>query len=210
MKEEKDAKMVDLFALSDPNYHAEIGVYPKWRIGDRSGDGFEIYPYYDSDQCEAILDSVVGVAGWGCEYREVAGMLFCSISLTIGDQIVEKSDAGGARNSRKKEISEVDRAAFEAKSAASGAFVRAAAKWGIGRHLSLLPKIVLKGAGSGSVLTPDGQTLNGPIMLTNWCNKMTASMRYLISIYQLNKIHFDSNPESLELMKNMRTLIESL
>ena len=52
----------DLFKLKDPNHHEAIGIIPKWRVGDSAGSGQnEIYPYFDADQCEEILDDVFGV-----------------------------------------------------------------------------------------------------------------------------------------------------
>lgn len=204
-------KKEDLFKLSDPNFHESIGIMPKWRVGDSSGNqSNEIYPYYDSDQAEQILDTVAGVEGWGCEYREVAKMLFCSISINVDGELVEKSDAGGARASRKKDITEVDKATFEAKAAASGAFVRSAAKWGIGRHLALLPKITLKNAGQGVMIAPDGTKLSSPAELTAWCNKITPSIRYLITIYQLNKADFDTNARAVQCVTELKEFLLSL
>ncbi|MDP3442636.1 MAG: hypothetical protein Q8T08_07200, partial [Ignavibacteria bacterium] len=93
-----EKKQIELINLASPDFHESIGVLPKWRVGDSSGDGKnEIYPYYDADQCETVLDEVCGIGGWGCEYREVAGILFCSISIMTESGMIEKSDAGGAR-----------------------------------------------------------------------------------------------------------------
>jgi len=207
-KQDTDKEDVELFKLSDPNFHAEIGIFPKWRVGDSAGPKNEIYPYYEADQCEEILDAVCGIAGWGCEYREVAGMLFCSIQVITPDGIIEKSDAGGARGSRKKSIEAVDKATFEAKTAASGAFVRAAAKWGIGRHLSLLPKIQLKNLGQGKVQTPSGDTLDGPAALSSWCNKIDPSISNLVMIYNMNKEMFDKNERAKATLTEMKELLK--
>lgn len=204
-------KKEDLFKLSDPNFHESIGIYPKWRVGDSAGNqSNEIYPYYDADQCEQILDAVAGVESWGCEYREVAKMLFCSISINVDGELVEKSDAGGARASRKTSMDAIDKATFEAKAAASGAFVRSAAKWGIGRHLTLLPKITLKNAGQGVMIAPDGTKLNSPAELTAWCNQITPSIRYLITIYQLNKTAIEANPRALGYVKELKEFLLNL
>jgi len=201
-------KSIELFKLSDPNFHAEIGIYPKWRVGDVVGANNEIYPYYDADQCEEILDTVCGIGGWGCEYRGIARMLFCSISIITSEGLIEKSDAGGAKASRKKSIADVDKATFEAKTAASGAFVRAAAKWGIGRHLSLLPKIQLKNAGQGKFQTPKGEFLEGPAAISAWCNKASPAISHLVAVYTMNKEMFETNDRAKSVLTEMRQLLE--
>lgn len=200
-------KQIELINLASPDFHESIGVLPKWRVGDSAGDGKnEIYPYYDADQCETILDEVCGVDGWGCEYREVAGILFCSIMIMADGGPIEKADAGGARASRKKSIETVDKETFEAKTAASSAFVRAAAKWGIGRHFEILPKIQLKADSSG-FNTPDGTRY--PIAkLSEWCNKTSPSVKYLWAIYKSMQEKFESNERAMQLLKELREFVE--
>lgn len=202
--------MKDLQLLSSPDYHESIGVLPKWRIGDSVGQGTgmnEIYPYYESDQCETILDDVCGIGGWGCEYREVAGILFCSIQIMTDTGMIEKSDAGGARGSRKKSIEAVDKETFEAKTAASSAFVRAAAKWGIGRHLVLLPKIQLK-CESSVCITPQGQRLSTPKQLSDWCNSANPATAHLVAVYKLQESKFMANERAMQCLKELREFIE--
>jgi len=196
-----------LLNLASPDFHESIGILPKWRVGDSSGDGKnEIYPYYDADQCESIFDEVCGIDAWGCEYREVAGILFCSISVLTDSGMIEKSDAGGARASRKTSIQQVDKETFEAKTAASSAFVRAAAKWGVGRHLEILPKIQLKADSSG-FNTPDGTRL--PIAkLSEWCNQTSPSVKHLAAVYKLNEAGFKENERSMQLLKELREFCE--
>ncbi len=139
----KNITLEQLGRLSDPYYHKEIGIETKWRIGDKAGAGMNaIYPYYTADQCREILDNVCGITGWGNEFREVAGYLFAVIGINVEGQYVEKSDAGGARSSTKG-LSGEDKDTWNAKTAASSSFVRAAKAWGIGRHHDLLPKIIL-------------------------------------------------------------------
>lgn len=198
---------IELLNLGSPDFHESIGIYPKWRVGDSSGDGKnEIYPYYDADQCETILDEVCGIGGWGCEFREVAGILFCSISVMTESGMIEKSDAGGARGSRKKSIDQVDKETFEAKTAASSAFVRAAAKWGIGRHLEILPKIQLKADSSG-FNTPTGERF--PIAkLSEWCNQTSPAIKHMVAVFQLQRSKFESNERAMQLLKELRAFVE--
>lgn len=197
----------DLIKLASPDFHESIGVLPKWRVGDSAGDGKnEIYPYYDSDQCETILDEVCGVDGWGCEYREVAGILFCSISIMTETGMIEKSDAGGARASRKKSIETVDKETFEAKTAASSAFVRASAKWGIGRHLEILPKIQLKADSSGFNI-PTGERF--PIAkLSEWCNQASPAVKHLGALFLLQRSKFEANERAMQVLTELRTFVE--
>jgi len=199
----------DLIKLSSPDFHESIGVLPKWRVGDSAGDGKnEIYPYYDADQCETIFDEVCGVDGWGNEYREVAGILFCSIAIHgLENGMIEKSDAGGARASRKKSIEQVDKDTFEAKTAASSAFVRAAAKWGVGRHLEVLPKIQLKADSSG-FNAPDGTRY--PIAkLSEWCNGVSPAVKHMGAVFQLQRSKFEGNERAMQLLKELRAFVET-
>jgi len=202
------SKELDLNLLSSPDYHKSIGVYEKWRIGDKAGNLNEIYPYYDADQCEAILDSVMSVDGWGCEYREVAGMLFCTIQLITGNGILEKSDAGGARESRKKSMGDADKATFEAKTAASGAFVRACARVGIGRHLTALPKVRLK-VENYVAYTPQGEPLRTPEELSAYCNKMSPALLHLATAYTMCKATFEANDRAKAMFTELREIIET-
>ena len=210
MANEQESFKDKLIKLSSPDYHESIGILPKWRIGDQVSNGInEIYPYYDADQCEEIFDNVLGIDGWGCEYREVAGILFCAISIfTESNGMVEKSDGGGARASRKKSISDTDKQTFEAKTAATGAFVRAAARWGVGRHLNILPKIRLAQS-NGVCKTPKGELLKDPEELAAWCNQTSPAIKHLIAAYQLCRASFDANQEAVDKLTDLRKFIEA-
>jgi hypothetical protein len=166
-----------------------------------------IYPYYDADQAETILDDICGIAGWGCEYRDVANILFCSISIMTESGMVEKSDAGGARSSRKTGMAEADKETFEAKTAASSAFVRAASKWGIGRHIEMLPKIQLK-VDQGVAITPDGQRLPNPKTLTDWCNSANPATAHLVAVYKLQQSKFSANERAMAVLSELRSFCE--
>jgi hypothetical protein len=200
--------MKELSLLSSPDFHESIGILPKWRIGDSAGGGMnEIYPYYDADQCETILDEVCGISGWGCEYREVANILFCSISVLTDSGMIEKSDAGGARASRKTSITGADKETFEAKTAASSAFVRAASKWGIGRHIDLLPKIQLK-VESFVAITPKGERLPNAKMLSDWCNSANPATAHLVAVYKLQQAKFSTNERAMTTLTELRAFCE--
>lgn len=200
-----------LMKLTSSDYHESIGVFPNWRIGDKAGDLNEIYPFYDSDQCEKILDDVMGVDGWANEYREVSGRLFCVVSIYTGDKVIDRSDAGGARETRKKNLTEVEKATFYAKTAASDAFVRACSKLGIGRHLKELPKVRLKQV-SGVCYAKDEKgkeiKLSTPSKLSAYCNKTSPAMKYLIGVYNLHKASFEKNNEAQKAFSVIRKVIE--
>jgi len=199
----------DLIKLSSPDFHESIGVLPMWKVGKgKNTEGKNnIFPYYEADQCEQILDEVCGVDGWGCEYREVKNILFCSISIMTDSGMIEKSDAGGARETNETGISTVDAQTFRDKTAASSAFVRAAAKWGVGRHLEVLPKIQLKADSSG-FNAPDGTRY--PIAkLSEWCNGVSPAVKHMGAVFQLQRSKFEGNERAMQLLKELRQFVET-
>lgn len=193
--------------LSDPGFYAEIGIEPKWRIGSKAGKQNEIYPYFDADQCEYILDTLFTPAGWSCEYRQIGDHLFCTIGVFDAEKqmFIEKSDAGGSRSATKT-LDQDDLDTFRSKTAASGAFVRAAAKWGIGRHLSALPKVRLE-VKDYVAYTPDGQPLRGALELSAWCNATNVSVLYLMEIYKYNVALFSSNPRAKDCLSELKSFV---
>jgi hypothetical protein len=212
MTEEKEKIETKLMRLTSSDYHESIGIYPQWRIGDKAGELNEIYPFYDSDQCEKIMDEVLGVDGWSNEYREVAGKLFCVVTIyPDNDRVIDRSDAGGARETRKKNLSEVEKATFYAKTAASDAFVRACSKLGVGRHLKELPKVRLKVSGGVAYAKNDkGEEvqLRTPQEISSYCNSTSPAMKYLIGVYQLHKASIEKNKEAMAAFGVIRKLIE--
>lgn len=202
----KNITIEQLGRLSDPYFHKEIGVETKWRIGDGAGAGKNaIFPYYTADQCREILDAVCGITGWGNEYREVAGYLFAVIGISVEGQFVEKSDAGGARGSTKG-LSGEDKDTWNAKTAASSSFVRAAKAWGIGRHHDLLPKMILP-VKNRMAYTLEGQPLEGPEALSAYCNATSTAAGYLYWIYNLEKAKFAEGSRGLELLAELKTIL---
>lgn len=201
-------KTEDLVKLADPNYHKEIGIETKWRVGTGKVDGKSpIFPYYDADQCREILDSVCGANGWMNEFREVKGHLFAVITIMIDGVPVEKSDAGGPKKVPKDRTSPEEIEEWRAKTAASDSFKRAAGAWGIGRHHDLLPKIYLKSISYNTVETPDGQQLIGPEQLSAYCNATSTAAGYLYWIYQIEKAKFGEGSRGLELLAELKALL---
>lgn len=199
---------IQLLNLSSPDFHESIGVLPRWKVGKGKDDQGRspIFPYYDADQCETIFDEVCGVSGWGCEFREVKNILFCSISVMTDSGMIEKSDAGGARETMEKGLSEVDAQTFRDKTASSSAFVRTAAKWGVGRHLDILPQIYLKADSSG-FNTPDGTRY--PIAkLSEFCNGVSPAVKHLGALFILQRSKFEANEQAMQLLKELRAFVE--
>lgn len=103
----------------------------QWKIQSVHGDKASCVAYIDARDAMDLLDSVVGAENWQCDYKEVAGKVYCGVGLRIGkhgDPIetttwVWKWDAG-SESSYEKE-----------KGEASDAFKRACVRWGIGRFL---------------------------------------------------------------------------
>ena len=98
----------------------------EWRIGRKSRDGKKasVLAYIDARAVEDRLDEVVGIFFWEDVYVFHAdGSVVCTLTIDLVDRKVSKSDGAEKTN-------------IEAtKGGISGAFKRAAAKWGIGRYL---------------------------------------------------------------------------
>jgi hypothetical protein len=109
----------------------------KWKVQTAKHWGCECVAYIDARQVMDLLDEVVGPQNWQDHYREVAGKVYCDLSIQVEDEWITKSDCGTASN-------------FEAeKGQASDAFKRAAVKWGIGRFLYQLSTVRTKSLENG-------------------------------------------------------------
>lgn len=82
-----------------------------------------------------LLDEVVGPENWTASYRDVKGVLFCTVSIRSGEDWVSKEDCGIE--------SRDDGYGNEKKGEASDAFKRACVRWGIGRELYSAPFIFM-------------------------------------------------------------------
>lgn len=137
-----------------------------WRIG-RSGvsDGrvwATVLAYLNARSVMDLLDEVCGPGNWKDRYWREGNAVMCGLSIKVGDEWVEKVDAA----------EETDIEAV--KGGVSGAFKRAAVKWGIGRYLYDLtegrPRIVDKGTdGAKYAKTKEGQIFYWlPPQLPDW------------------------------------------
>lgn len=123
----------------------------KWRTQEAREHGANCVAYVDARQVMSLLDEVVGAANWQDHYREVAGNVYCDLSIKIEGEWVTKSDCGAESNIEAE------------KGQASDAFKRAAVKWGIGRFLYELPivriKEVIKNKGGKYVPAHNGKQI---------------------------------------------------
>lgn len=110
----------------------------KWKVQTAKQWGCECVAYVDARQVMDLLDEVLTPAGWQDSYREVAGNVYCDLSILVNGEWVTKSDCGSESNFERE------------KGQASDAFKRAAVKWGIGRFLYTLDTVRLKSIEGGN------------------------------------------------------------
>lgn len=110
----------------------------KWKVQTAKDWGCELVAYVDARDVMNRLDRVVGPDNWCDEYHDIAGKVYCTLSIRINGEWIGKTDCG-AESSFEPE-----------KGQASDAFKRAAVKWGIGRFLYELPLIRTKSVQQGT------------------------------------------------------------
>ena len=111
----------------------------KWRVGATSRDKTRCMAlaYMDARMVMRRLDEVVGEASWSTNvFMASDGRCVCKLTIRVGNEdnscLVERSDASGfTQNGGRKGFGYGDMV----KGAASEAFKRAAAQFGIGRYL---------------------------------------------------------------------------
>lgn len=114
--------------LSKPFDQSDI----EWRAGATNQDKSRALAlaYITSRAVMDRLDEVVGPENWRDEYQPGPdGGLICGLSLRLDDEWITKWD--GAENTLIEEV----------KGGLSGAYKRAAVKWGIGRYLYKLDRV---------------------------------------------------------------------
>lgn len=132
---------------------------------------------YQTARCPMeILDEAFPGA-WVCDYKEVAGDVYCGIGIKLDDEWVWRWNAGVEGN------------IGEGKSRASDAFKRAATMWGIGRELYYTPKVKID--------CPDNYYWNDKMTMTftvkdiSWDNKECTNLvivdRFGNEVYAFSK-----------------------
>lgn len=102
-----------------------------WRIGSTTKNKEKGLPlaYVDARDVMKKLDDVVGPENWMDDFISDGNMTICKLSLRLNGEWIHKSDAAGNTKVEGE------------KGAASTAFKRAAAKFGVGRYLYYLPDV---------------------------------------------------------------------
>lgn len=101
-----------------------------WRAQGVTKDGAKAMAlaYIDARNVMERLDEVCGAQNWEDSYHETdKGRLLCTIRINVDGVWIAKSDGAGESDIEGE------------KGAISGAFKRAAVKWGIGRYLYDMP-----------------------------------------------------------------------
>lgn len=102
------------------------------------GNGYVTCLLYKTARTDMdLLDETVGALNWSCDYEEVHGNLFCTISIydEKRDRWIKKSNCG---------IESREDNGNEKKGEASDAMKRAGFCWGIGRELYTAPSIFIR------------------------------------------------------------------
>lgn len=101
------------------------------RVQQITEKGLSLLLYVTSRAGQNILDEMYGPTGWKREHVEIAGNLYCTISVWDDktSQWVSKQDVGKESYTEKE------------KGQASDSFKRACVNWGIGRELYSAPYI---------------------------------------------------------------------
>lgn len=100
--------------------------------------------YLDSRDIQERLDAVAGPANWSDSYHFDGAKTCCQLSIKIDGEWVTKSDGSGDTHIESE------------KGAFSGAFKRAAAKWGIGRYLYTMPNVFVPYDSQRKQIAPQG------------------------------------------------------
>lgn len=127
----------------------------QWRIQSRSKDKTKVMcaPYVDARDVMNRLDEVC--PEWSCTYSEIAGFVFCTISIPYGNTVITRSDCG-QRIESNPDDQMYDQAG---KSAASDALKRAAVAFGVGRFLYDIDMVYLKGDTYGNPVDDQGNRI---------------------------------------------------
>lgn len=107
-----------------------------WRLGATNAKKNNGVPtkgialaYINARDVMGRLDDVFGPFGWETNLREVAGTCACSLTVHVDGRVITRTDTAGQTDVEGE------------KGAASTALRRAAAQFGVGRYLYMLPNV---------------------------------------------------------------------
>lgn len=150
---------------------------------------------YQTARCPMeILDETFPGA-WACDYKEVAGDVYCGIGIKVDEEWIWRWNAGVEGN------------IGEGKSRASDAFKRSATMWGIGRELYSTPKVKINCP--DSYYYNDKMTMSFSVKEIEWdenrrCKTLVIADRFGKVIYSWSKDATikESAQEPLQLRKD--------
>jgi len=153
-----------------PNTVHLMGGYPRERDGTP-----HMKPLFYIDRQHVIerLDEVLTPLNWSDEYHQAGTATVCKLSICIGDTWYSKSDSSG------------DTEIGGEKGAATGAFKRAASKWGVGLYLYKIDNDQhLPGyhAGKNTVFTNESKEFASQLLWDDWFLGQAPDARVLLGL----------------------------
>lgn len=130
----------------------------QWRIGQVYGDTATCLPYIDARDVMDRLDKVVGKLNWKVSYYQVKNTMFGRIAIKVGNDWIEKDDAGAPSDIEAE------------KGEASDALKRSGVVWGIGRFLYSLDMKKVKVVKDGNKTYPVDESGERIWNLTEYIN----------------------------------------
>jgi len=170
MTSDAEGILTALRARFAPNTVHLMGGYPR----DRDGTP-HMQPLFYMDRQHVIdrLDEVLTPLNWMDEYHQAGTATVCRLSIQIGDTWYSKSDSSG------------DTEIGGEKGAATGAFKRAASKWGIGLYLykvdndQYLPAYHI---GKNTVFTNESKEFASQLLWDDWFLGPAPEARVLLGL----------------------------
>lgn len=159
-----------LSATFAPNTVHLMGGYPRKR-----DDKPYMRPMFYIDRQHVIdrLNEVLTPLDWTDEYHEAGTATVCKLSIRIGDNWYSKSDSSG------------DTEIGGEKGAATGAFKRAASKWGVGLYLykidndQYLPAYEI---GTNTIFTDESKVFASQLIWDDWFLAQAPDVRVLLGL----------------------------
>ena len=153
-----------------PNTVHLMGGYPR----ERDGTPF-MKPLFYIDRQHVIdrLDEVLTPLNWTDEYHQAGTATVCKLSICIDGEWYSKSDSSG------------DTEIGGEKGAATGAFKRAASKWGVGLYLYKIDNDQhLPGyhVGKNTVFTNESKEFASQLLWDDWFLAQAPEVRVLLGL----------------------------
>lgn len=190
--------------IGDRDYAALLSAPMKlqWKVQNvfKGSGKCSVVPYVDARQVQQRLDDIFGPMGWSNTYEAETGT--ASISISIGDYMVTKSDVGTENTNLK-----IDKAT-KYKGKASDAFKRAGVLFGINRDTYKIgSKVLGYDEGKKKPKTSTGKLLYGGEQITLYMNGLNTSVGLLSQLWNDNpKLQADET--FIDLIKKLKEKIK--